>query len=550
MKNKITINLARYLLAFLFIFSFSGCGEYLQNPLIDKETGDDINLLLVDFNFFKTRITYKIKDASNGSLITSDATVKFYGKNANDIVTFSGEKKPEFFTNEGLLELTVDPNVVITENSPLQFSVTVNINGYNELVKGIQIKSEGLKSYELFLSKVVNEEETDLTGDIEFEGNDTIFNFFASQTGFKSAQVEEKSCEVKYSVTITDLKKFTDINNQLLFSSSTEIMNAYYSDPENFIISTVSTFSEYEPEIDVANLNGSIRNVLFHKLETGKMKKLVIAGKEVGSLNGGFINSTCNFIGDVLPDFFGFAEFNEEYWNFMGDKVKYDNLNFSYTVASASGEMLCDQGCSITFQSDIISSFSFDADVFDTNNNYITSLNFTGNFPNTFIVENIPEKAVKLVFRNNNPSFKELSPLAIANFCNGSYEVNVSKVEGYVEYQIVMKAICRNNPTVAIAPTYSVEIRLKNSDQPWQGVHMEGGVVDLMGIPDSDYEIRLLWENEWEYSTYSTRFDEDGNYLGKPEEDAKVKSKMLEDGRIQISIEKIFNQDICDELGW
>ncbi|MEZ5105110.1 MAG: hypothetical protein R2757_11485 [Draconibacterium sp.] len=550
MKNKKQNNLVRSLLAAILIFSFAGCSEYFQNPLEDKETGEDIRLMLIDFNFFKTRMTYKLMDARTGSVINEDAVIKFSGKNGNDIVTFAGEKKPEFYTSQGQLELTVDPNVSVSESSPLEYSVMVEIDGYNTLTKGIQIKSEGIKSYELFLSKISDEEETDLSGDVDFGDNDTTFNFFVPQTLFKSALAEEKSYSIKYSISISDLKKFTDTNNNLLFQNSQEVIDAYNSDPENFLKVSILTFSDYQREIDLVNIDGTARNVLFHKLETGNLKSLVVAGKTVGNLNNGVISSKCEYLNDPLPDIFGFAKFEDGHWNILGNTTVYNTLPFSYTLVEASEDLLCSKGSSITFKSDVISSFSFDADVYNSNNEFITSINFRGKIPETFVVEDVPAEAVKLVFRNNNPSFENLSPLEIPNFCDGSYEINVTPAPNYVEYQITMKAMCKNTPTVAIAPTYSVDVKLKNTDDPWQSVHMEGGVVDLLGIPNSEYEIRLLWENEWEYSTYSTKFDSNGNYLGNPEEDAKVKSKVLSDGRIQINIEKIFSQDICDELGW
>ncbi len=540
----------RIVLAIILLFSFSGCSEYFQNPLEDKETGEEINILLVDFNFFKTRMSFKFKDATTGLIINSNGTVTFSGKNGNDIVSFSGYKNEEYDVSAGQLELTVDPTIDFSESSPIEFSVIANIEGYNRLTKGIQIKSEGKKSYELFLSKIENEEENDLSGDIDFSDNDTVFNFSVPQTGFKSAVVENKPYEINYSINITDLKKLTDQNNNVLFRTSQEVINAYNSDPDNFIKITISTFSGYQPEIDVLKLNETVRNVLFHKLETGKFKKLVIANTEVANLNGGVISSTCKYVGDFSPDIFGFVQFENEYWNLLGEKVAYKSLNFSYTLASASEKILCDRGSSITFASSVTSSFSFEADVYDMENNFITSLVFKGKFPETFNVENVPAIPVKIVFRNNNPSFKNIPPLEISDFCKGEYEVNILPAPEYVEYQITLTAMCENNSSVGIAPTYSVDIKLKESDDPWQGANMEGGVANVMGIPNRDYEIRLLWENEWEYAIYSTKFDESGNYLGSPQENAKIKSKILEDGRIQISIEKIFDQDICNELGW
>ncbi len=170
-------------------------------------------------------------------------------------------------------------------------------------------------------------------------------------------------------------------------------------------------------------------------------------------------------------------------------------------------------------------------------------------FPQTFVVENVPSKAVKLIFRNNNPSFNQIAPLEISDFCSGNYEINVTPTSGYQQYQIILKALCRDNKEIAIAPTYSAQIKLKNS-QTWQEINMKGGIVDYLGLPNEDYELRLLWKSEWEYSSYSTKFDISGNYLGEPKKDAKVKSKKLIDGRMQISVEKTFEQNICEDLGW
>lgn len=551
MRKFNKINRIRHLAAALLIAVVPGCSEYLQNPLTDKETGEEINLFIVDFNFFKTNLSVKLLDASDGTLISSPATVKFEGKNGNDIVTYAGEKKPEFYTSQGLLDLTVDPNVEISANSPLEFSILAECGGYNAVTKGVQIQSEGNKTIEIYLSKIENEQETEYSGNIEFGNNDTVFHFLVPPQGLKSAAVEDNPVTVNYSVSISELLKFTDTKGQPIFSSSAQVLKEYLNDPANFIKITISSFSGYQPEIDLVQYNGSVRSMMFRKFETGKLKRLVIANREVGNLNGGKINSICRYTGENAPEIFGFARFYGEFWKIEGTEAVYSELHFSYTVAGASDEVLCPLGSSITFQSELVSSFSLDADVFDAETgDYIQPVHFKGKFPETLTVEYVPERAVKVVFRNNNPAFKPVPPIEIPNFCTGNYKVKVEPADGYVGYRVVIRAMCQNNPSVAIAPSYTVEYRLKESDHPWQAAHMAGGIVDLPGIPDSDYEFRLLWENEWEYSSYSTRFDAAGNYLGKQEEGATVKSKKLEDGRIQISIEKIFDQDICNTLGW
>jgi len=280
------------------------------------------------------------------------------------------------------------------------------------------------------------------------------------------------------------------------------------------------------------------------------LTSLVIDGKKVGSLNGGVINSVCTNPNDFLPGLLTFVNFENNTWRMLGTNIVHSNLNFSYTLATVSTDELCAKGSSITFKSSVISSFSIVADVFDQDNKLITTKYYKGKFPETFVVESVPSKAVKLVFRDNNPSFKAIQPLQISNFCSGNYEVNVEPASGYTQYQVVLKVLCRDNKQVAIAPTYSAEVKLKNSADPWQGINMIGGTVDILGKPNADYEMRLLWNSEWEYSTYSTKFDANGNYTGAPEPDLKVVSKKLDDGRIQISVEKIFDQDICSDMGW
>ncbi|HRX10492.1 MAG TPA: hypothetical protein P5210_02520 [Draconibacterium sp.] len=532
----------------IILISLSGCSDYFSNPLENKENGEDINLVILDFNFFHTRMTFKLVDAKTGEIIKANSTLQFSGKNGNDIVSYTGEKNENYETSEGQVELTIDPNISISAGSPFDFSVNVDIEGYNTLSKGFSLNSEGIKTFELLLSKKSDEEDTDLTGDVDFGDGDTVFHFIAPAVGLKSLLVETPY-NIDHSFTIDDLMKFRDKSGAPLFSSKTEAFQAYSNDPENFIKVSVSKFTNYPAGVDVVNFGNSTRNALFHKLETGSITKMLVASKEVASLNGGKITSKCSKTEDFMPLILGFVQFENNHWNLLGATLTSTSLNFSYTLATVSAEELCQTGSSITFKANVISSFSIDADVYDKDNKLITSMSFKGNFPQTFVVENVPSKAVKLVFRNNNPSFNQIAPLEIASFCSGNYEVNVTPAAGYQQYQITLKALCRNNKELAIAPTYGAQVKLNNSEI-WQEINMKGGIVDYLGLPNEDYQLRLLWKNEWEYSSYSTKFDATGNYLGEPKPDTKVKSKKLGDGRMQISVEKTFEQNICDDLGW
>ncbi|MCY1722512.1 hypothetical protein OU798_19335 [Prolixibacteraceae bacterium Z1-6] len=544
MQYKTKTNNWQIFVVFALISILSGCGEMLDDPTIDKNTGEDVNFLIVDFNFFNTRMSYKLVDLSDSSVITLPAKIWFTGTNANDIVNFSGEKKENFTTSQGQMELTFDPNVPVSSNSPLEFTVHVEVNGYETFSQGIQINSEGKKTYELLMTKENSGNDEVLTG--EEDGDGFVFSMMAEIT--KSASTDEQPYEISYRITKADLLKFKNSYGQLIFTDEAEMMGAYQQDPEHFLILTINKSNNYPLTIDRLSIDGSSQMVSFRKLEVGTLKGLDLGGEMVTDLNGGIISQTGTYTGFVEPDIFGFAEFKTDNWEIQGTTLNHTSLQFSYTLASASLEALCATGSSIKFSSNVKSSFSIDADFYDSNDRLIFTSNFKGSFPETFTLENVPAESARVAFRDNNPSFKPVPDLTIDNLCSGSYEVDVTLEEGYNEYQIVFKALCADNSTVAIAPTYSGEIKIKNSNDPWQGIDMIGGIADVMAKPNQDYEIRLLWNEEWESTTFSTNFDANGNYTGQFS--SEVTTDQTEDGRTRIKIAHEFEQSICDELGW
>uniref|UniRef100_UPI00321709F9 hypothetical protein n=1 Tax=uncultured Draconibacterium sp. TaxID=1573823 RepID=UPI00321709F9 len=544
MQNKTKTNNWQILFVFVLIAALSGCGKMLDDPTIDKNTGKDINFLIVDFNFFKTRVSYKLINAADNSAITAPAKIWFTGLNSNDIVNFAGEKKENFSTSQGQLELTFDPNVPVSADSPLEFAVHVEVNGYEAFSQGIQINSEGKKTFELQITKENSGNDETLTG--EEDGDEFVFSAMAETT--KSALIVETPYTISYRITKSDLLKFKDYYGQVIFTSEAEMMQVYNQDPEHFLIVTINKNTTQPLIVDRLNVDGSNQLVSLQKLETGTLTSLSLGGRKVTDLNGGIISQTGTFTDVPQPDAFGFAEFKTDAWEISGTALNHSSLNFSYTLISASLEALCTTGSSIKFASNAKSSFSIDADFYNSNNKLILSTNFKGSFPETFTLENVPAESARVVFRDNNPGFKAISELEIENLCSGSYQVDVALEDDYKEYQIVFKALCADNSTIAVAPTYSGEIKIKDSDDPWQGIDMIGGIADVIAKPNQDYEIRLLWNDDWEGTTFSTLFDANGNYINKTS--SKVTTEQMEDGRTKIKIDHEFKQSICDDLGW
>jgi hypothetical protein len=545
MKYEIKTHSWKALIVVAIFSLFSGCGEMLENPTIDKDTGEDINFIIIDFNVFDTRASYRLIDVSDNSEILTPAKIWFTGANANDIVDYAGKKNDEYHTPQGQLELTFDPNVPVSSSSPLEFAVHVEAEGYHSLSQGIQINSEGKKTFELFLSKESDEEETILTGG-ESPDDDTFIFSFAQST--KSVVVAEKLYQMSYAISKNDVVKFKDFYGEQIFASIDELNEALKNNPSGFLKLTIEKSSNYPATTDAININGKPQTVSFQKLETGVIKGIRVNGRIVSDLNGGVIHSIANYTENPVPDVFGFVKFKNNSWTIQGTSIEHTTLNSSYTLASASLTPLCATGSVIRFTSNIISSFSIDADFYDEAGKKLMSNTFSGNFPETFTLENVPSQSAKIVFRNNNPSFKPIADLDIANLCSGSYEVEVSPENEVAEYQIVFKALCADNPSIGIAPSYSGQIKIKDSTDNWQGIEMIGGIANITAKPNKEYLLRLLWEDEWEVSTFSTEFDADGNYTGKT--NSKISSEKLEDGRIRIKIEHLFNQSVCDSMNW
>ncbi len=533
-------------LSTLLVLLMSGCGEMLDNPLKDKETGEDINLLIVDFNFFTVRMTYKFIDVSTGETITEEASVWFTGDNANDVVTFTGDKEAQHLTSQGQLELTIDPNVEASSVSPINFTVHVDVEGYQEFAQTIQINTEGKKTFELFLSPVSGGDE-DVVNGSEDPNNDDSFVF--SVFGLKSTKAE-KPYKVNYSILKTDMINFKDYSGNTLYNTVEQMMAAYQNNPDDFLQLVFDIKTGFPGTSEMVLVDGEVKTVLFQKLETGDFSRLSVDGKTVYGLNGGKITQTCEYQETPAPDLFGLAKLENDSWQINAGPQDYYDLDISYTVASASSDAdeLCPIGGTITFMSNANSSFSIDADIFDTNDKLIKTTNFKGNFPESFVLENVPNTAAVIKFRSNNPSFRPISDLEVTNLCSGTYEVNVNPAEGYNEYLVVLKALCSDNPTVALAPTYSGEMRIRNSNDPWQGIDMQGGIVSVLAKENEEYQIRFLWKDNWETANFFTEFDANGNYINTSS--SNVTSNLMNDGRIKINIEHTFEQDVCDDLNW
>lgn len=121
MKKKL-INIRLLSLFFLTIFITISCD--LSSPLKDKETGENVTLLLLDLNFYDTQFNISFVDKKTGDLIDNKSiAIQLEGEGVSSIVNYEGYKNDSYTVTDGLLTLAVDPNIEVSEANPITFGI-------------------------------------------------------------------------------------------------------------------------------------------------------------------------------------------------------------------------------------------------------------------------------------------------------------------------------------------------------------------------------------------------------------------------------------------
>jgi hypothetical protein len=190
MKTMINNTIGFFVLA-IFILSFSACEDLFHDPTKDKDTGEDVTLLLLDRNFIKTKLQVWFVDARTGEQIEDEyIELQIWGDNADRLITFSGEKPDAFSTEIGFLELGYDPNFPVSKEDPLSITIMaagplaisapLYLSYTQEGVKDVIIRMNKIGEAGLFKSEPFRE-----PFDIKFNGvlNSPDLRFITDLTG-------------------------------------------------------------------------------------------------------------------------------------------------------------------------------------------------------------------------------------------------------------------------------------------------------------------------------------------------------------------------------
>lgn len=139
------------LLSLLLIAAGQGCKQFSLNT-------DDLELS-VDMNIIKTNVTIRFLDAATDELIGFDndnrIRVTVHGPDSLNVLTTSGERKPQYFSAAGYLSLGLDPyKAKPTADDPVDFTLVAQLPGYISTSLPVTLVSEG--GFD-FIVRMVNE---------------------------------------------------------------------------------------------------------------------------------------------------------------------------------------------------------------------------------------------------------------------------------------------------------------------------------------------------------------------------------------------------------
>lgn len=553
---------------FMQIFVMVSCNDLFTNPLKDKETGEDLTLLLLDPNFFTTTFSISVIDAQTKEEIGLDTKLYVGDENGYDVVDFSGQKgemveftidqdyKETFFkfhTSTGLMELALDPTFEPSEQNPVNISFKAEVEGYESITTFEKISSTGTKTIIIEMLKKPNPNEmvesTSTAGKINESSDGLTFNFSVGPV-LKAATATARPYAYFIDILFESLLKFKDLSGNALFSSEAEILQKYQANPNNF---AWVTFATNELELTaVKTINGE--STLHTLFESVLISKLIIDGKEVANLNGGTIYAEIfwNSATKSNPDYFGFWDNAKS--SFIGRDVSVTGLDILYYTAYSYVVQTCNIGASININSTTADKVGFDItmDLMNASSNSIGTKTFKGLFSESFKFENVTSEPVTLKFKNDFFSFKPISDITVNSLCSGVVNVNVEAAEGYELYEVTLEAICPDGGGIGVSPSYQGKYKPKGDQNTiWQGITMKAGVFRILCKPKTEYSLKINIDGKDEFIDFST---DDSKYpvgvkasIGN---DTYITNLGKEDGINRVKITHNFTQDICDNLGF
>ena len=155
MKNA-TKNICLLIIVISMLFTTTGCEDLLNNPMKDKDSGENITLLLLDLNFIDTKLQFWFVDSETNEPIENELIeLQVWGVNGDRLITFRGKKPELFSTSIGYLELGYDPNYEVRKDDPLSITIMAVSKSGISAPQFLSYTTEGAKDIIISMNKLL-----------------------------------------------------------------------------------------------------------------------------------------------------------------------------------------------------------------------------------------------------------------------------------------------------------------------------------------------------------------------------------------------------------
>jgi len=249
-------------LAFLFatLLVSNSCSDLLNNPLQDKETGENVALLLLDLDVFDTKIFVHLIDEETGGYVTESLNVYFEGEDVDKLVDVQGNKNTVFTVSSGILEIALDPNFNPTQENPLDFFVTAESDEVKwfSFPEEVSITENGQYNINVYMQYV--DADDDDVEDVEEDFELSAFSPFSPQ--LKSASTISNT--PPFTASIKGFKKGKKKTySPAIVSGATEYYFYIYNSPSATVSPSLSITTAFRGDAQLYNdwgYNGSYKN--------------------------------------------------------------------------------------------------------------------------------------------------------------------------------------------------------------------------------------------------------------------------------------------------
>jgi len=486
MKKIIIYPVVAVFLIAASIFTFLSCEDMFTDPLVDKETGDEMTMLIVDMNFIKTKIAIYLEDIDTGETIEGDEIEIFLGgDNVTNIIDFAGEKPSEIKTSSGFIELGYDPNFDVTKDTPLELTLTAVGENYISLPDFYSYTTEGVKNIIVKLIFIGTQPKAGGTGfdepfDIGLNGSHDLINFV------RDVRLEPHG------------SGFSRFNVYLILGAGT-----FLCDNLTNVNNQYSDFGVQWFHIQDQNRGNSqdIPPVLDETFEAIRLDVVATAVELSNQLE-------C-----------------DEGLTFIIDGPAGGSGTFDYLLAFSDG----------TQKSGSITAPSFPhtaliEQIFYTNSNVNISLSGDAQY--------------NMLNSNGNAL-----PIYAATPCGETVTFTATPISNLTTYRMITQYFCSNEPSVGLALSIGGQFRKADEEGDWTGFSFTEGICEIQIVENADYDFRVSIDGEWREYTLPTDPDAIQAFLDDNEsQDFTVRTLVITESPDLITINAVVELDesICN----